>query len=69
MGKNISNVILLNKGITSNENLIVVKTKTTNINILLNRVRLDKKKELRKKITISILLVSTISVVSFFIIL
>ena len=26
------------------------KNKTTNVNILLNRVRLDKKKELRKKL-------------------
>ena len=34
--------------------------KTTNVNILLNRVRLDKKKSLRKKIIISFALVSII---------
>ena len=36
--------------------------KTTNINILLNRVKLDKKKEIKKKI-IFLILISTILVV------
>ena len=35
--------------------------KTTNINILLNRVRLDKKKSFKKRITITFFLVSIIT--------
>ena len=35
--------------------------KTTNVNILLNRVRLDKKRDIRKKFLFSLILVSSIS--------
>ena len=35
--------------------------KTTNVNILLNRVRLDKKKSLRKKIFFSAILLALVS--------
>ena len=35
--------------------------KTTNVNILLNRVRLDKKRTLKKRIVFSIFLVAAIS--------
>ena len=42
------------------QNLYSESYKTTNVNILLNRVRLDKKKSLRKKIIISFALVSII---------
>ena len=35
--------------------------KTTNVNILLNRVRLDKKRSLKKKIIISLLFATIIS--------
>ncbi len=42
------------------------KIKTTNINILLNKVRLEKKKEVKKKFFLIFLLVIMISVVSFF---
>ena len=35
--------------------------KTTNVNILLNRVRLDKKKSIRKKIIISAIFLSAAS--------
>ena len=41
------------------ENPTVAQHKTTNINILLNRVRLDKKKDLRKRI----LLTSTLTLI------
>ena len=52
-----------------NENLILDKNKTTNVNILLNRVRLDKKKNLKKKIMIAILFAVILSALtSFFII-
>ena len=43
--------------------------KTTDVNILLNRVRLDKKKNFQKNILISILLVGLVcSITTFFII-
>ena len=42
------------------------KIKTTNVNILLNRVRLDRKRTLTKKIIFSLTLVSIISALSFF---
>ena len=35
--------------------------KTTNVNVLLNRVRLDKKKSLRKKLFFSAILLSVVS--------
>ena len=53
---------------TSEKNLNIYKTKTTNVNILLNRVRQDKKKEIKKKffLTSSIFLIlSLISFVTF----
>ena len=51
-----------------NKNLEIDKVKTTNVNILLNRVRQDKKKEIKKKffLTSSIFLIlSLISFVTF----
>ena len=42
------------------------KIKTTNVNILLNRVRLDRKRTLTKKIIFSLILVSIISALSVF---
>ena len=47
------------------KNLLNNRNKTTNVNILLNRVRLDKKRSLRKKIiflSISILISSVIAI-------
>ena len=38
----------------STENIGLDKKKTTDVNILLNRVRLDKKKDLKKKICFSL---------------
>lgn len=43
------------------------KVKTTNINILLNKVRLDKRKEFKKKIFYTFLLTFTISLVGIFV--
>ena len=40
------------------------RIKTTNVNILLNRVRLDKRKSLRKKIIISSALISIITAIT-----
>ena len=38
--------------------------KTTNVNILLNRVRIEKKNDFKKKILFSFLMVTVISVIS-----
>ena len=43
------------------------KIKTTNINILLNKVRLDKRKEFNNRIFYTFLLVSIISLVGIFV--
>ena len=40
------------------------KIKTTNVNILLNRVRIEKKNDFKKKILFSFLMVTVISVIS-----
>ena len=49
-----------------NENLILDRNKTTNVNILLNRVRLDKKRTIKKKFIIAFLLVFLISAMTVF---
>ena len=46
---------------SSNKNTEIDKIKTTNVNILLNRVRLDQKKTLKKRIVFSIILASLVS--------
>ncbi|MDA9669203.1 hypothetical protein N9T58_00345 [bacterium] len=47
-----------------NFNIINKNIKTTNINILLNRVRQEKKNYLKKKVIFSILIISTLSFLS-----
>ena len=49
-----------------NENLILEKNKTTNVNILLNRVRLDRKRTIKKKFIIAFLLAFLISSITIF---
>ena len=46
---------------SSNKNIEIDKIKTTNVNILLNRVRLDQKRTLKKRIISSIILASLVS--------
>ena len=46
---------------SSNKNTEIDKIKTTNVNILLNRVRLDQKRTLKKRIVFSIILASLVS--------
>ena len=59
----------LNKERYSGENLSNNEIKTTDVNILLNRVRLDKKKTFKKNIIVSLLLVALIcSIAIYFII-
>ena len=60
MKKNDQNTTLLDK-IASKKELEINKTKTTNVNILLNRVRLDQKRILKKRIIFSIFLASLVS--------
>jgi hypothetical protein len=47
-----------------NFNIVNKNIKTTNINILLNRVRQEKKNYLKKKVIFSILIISTLSFLS-----
>ena len=59
----------LNKEKSLNEDKLNNQIKTTDVNILLNRVKLDKKKTLKKNILFSLLLVSLVcSITIFFII-
>ena len=46
---------------SSNKEFIKDNYKTTNINILLNRVRLDKKRSFKKRIIISFFLISILT--------
>tara|TARA_Y100000741_G_scaffold361245_1_gene344869 strand:+ start:985 stop:1194 length:210 start_codon:yes stop_codon:yes gene_type:complete len=59
--KNEQEINLLNPDITSNKDLKKDNYKTTNVNILLNRVRLDKKRTAKKRIIFSFLLIAAIS--------
>ena len=54
-------ITLLESDITSNKDLKKNNFKTTNVNILLNRVRLDKKRTFKKQIVFSFFLVAAIS--------
>ena len=56
----------LNKETSSDDNLSLNEIKTTDVNILLNRVRLDKKKTLKKNIIVSLLLIGLISSIGIF---
>tara|TARA_Y100001935_G_scaffold15254_1_gene11411 strand:+ start:1431 stop:1640 length:210 start_codon:yes stop_codon:yes gene_type:complete len=58
--KNNQDINLFNSDISSDKYLDQDKIKTTNVNILLNRVRLDKKRVLRKKIVFSFILLSLV---------
>ena len=48
-----------------NKNSRLRQYKTTNVNVLLNRVRLDKKKSYRKKILFSVILLLIIGTFAF----
>ena len=61
MKKKDQDTSLFNIDIATNKDLEVDKIKTTNVNILLNRVRLDKKRTLKKRIVFSIILVALVS--------
>ena len=61
MKKDDQEITLLESDITSNKDLKKNNFKTTNVNILLNRVRLDKKRTFKKRIIFSFFLVAVIS--------
>ena len=61
MKKDDQEITLLESDIISNKDLKKNNFKTTNVNILLNRVRLDKKRTFKKRIVFSFFLVAVIS--------
>ena len=61
MKKNDQDTSLFNTDIARNKDFEVNKIKTTNVNILLNRVRLDQKRTLKKRIVFSIILAGLVS--------
>ena len=61
MKKNNQDTSLFNTDIATNKDFEVDKVKTTNVNILLNRVRLDQKRTLKKRIVFSIILAGLVS--------
>ena len=61
MKKNDLDTTLFNSDIASNKDLEIDKIKTTNVNILLNRVRLDQRRTLKKRIVFSIILAVLVS--------
>ena len=61
MKKNNQDTSLFNTDIAKNKDFEVDKIKTTNVNILLNRVRLDQKRTLKKRIVFSIILAALVS--------
>ena len=61
MKKNIQDANLENLVISSKNELDTSNIKTTDINILLNRVRLDRKRTVKKRFIFSIILISAVS--------
>ncbi len=61
MKKNDQDTSLFNTDIARNKDFEVDKIKTTNVNVLLNRVRLDQKRTLKKRIVFSIILAGLVS--------
>ena len=61
MKKEDQDITLLDSDISSNKDFKKDSYKTTNVNILLNRVRLDKKRSFKKRITILFFLVSILT--------
>ena len=61
MKKEDQEITLLNSDNVSNKDIEKNNYKTTNVNILLNRVRLDKKRTFKKRFIFSIFLVASIS--------
>ena len=61
MKKEDQDITLLDSDVSLNKDFKKDSYKTTNVNILLNRVRLDKKRSFKKRIIISFFLVSILT--------
>ena len=68
MKKEDQDITLLDSNISSNKDSTKESFKTTNINILLNRVRQDKKRTFKKRIIFSFFVVATISILTVYLI-
>ena len=66
MKKEDQEITLLDSDVSSNKDYIKDSYKTTNVNILLNRVRLDKKRSFKKKIIFLFLLMIVIGIFFYF---
>ena len=61
MKKVTQNINVSEKDIEPNKNLEIDKIKTTNVNILLNRVRIEKRTTLKKRIIFSVTIILFVS--------
>ena len=66
MKNNFQRNTLFDENPTANEDIPLEKIKTTNVNILLNRVKLDQKKDAEKKIVFISIMVSILLGVGLF---
>ena len=64
MQKNRDDIKLFSTDSSLKTNVSLDEIKTTNVNILLNRVRIEKKNDFKKKILFSFLIVTVISIIS-----
>ncbi|MDA9681016.1 hypothetical protein N9T83_00600 [Candidatus Pelagibacter sp.] len=64
MQKNEDDIKLYSADSSLKTDVSLDEIKTTNINILLNRVRIEKKNDFKKKILFSFLMVTVISIIS-----
>ena len=64
MQKNRDNIKLFSTDSSLKTDVSLDEIKTTNVNILLNRVRIEEKNDFKKKILFSFLMVTVISVIS-----
>ena len=64
MKKSDDDIKLFSTDSSLEKNVSLDEIKTTNINILLNRVRIEKKNDFKKKIFLSFLMFTVISVIS-----
>ena len=64
MQKNENDIKLFSTDSSLKTDVPLDEIRTTNVNILLNRVRIEKKNDFKKKILFSFLMVTVISVIS-----
>jgi len=64
MQKNRADIKLFSTDSSLKTDVSLDEIKTTNVNILLNRVRIEKKNDFKKKILFSFLMVTVISIIS-----